>query len=125
MPDDSKHELVGLLAQYNVPLVEDDVFAELYFGVSRPRPAKAFDREGLVLHCGSFGKCLAPGYRVGWAAPGRFKDAVERLKFMTTLTTASLPQATIAKYLKHGGFERHLRGLRNNLSVQLQQIRQA
>ena len=125
MPDDSKHELVGLLAQYNVPLVEDDVFAELYFGASRPRPAKAFDRQGLVLHCGSFGKCLAPGYRVGWAAPGRFRDSVERLKFMTTLTTASLPQATIAAYLKHGGFERHLRGLRHNLSVQLQQIREA
>jgi DNA-binding transcriptional MocR family regulator len=125
MPDHSKRELVGLLARYGVPLVEDDVYAELYFGDSRPRPAKAFDHEGLVLHCGSFAKCLAPGYRVGWAAPGRFKDAVERLKFMTTLTTASLPKATIAEYLKHGGFDRHLRGLRHNLSVQLQQMRQA
>ena len=125
MSDDSKSELVGLLAQRRVPLIEDDVYAELYFGASRPRPAKAFDREGLVLHCGSFAKCLAPGYRVGWAAPGRFKDAVERLKFMTTLTTASLPQAAIADYLKHGGFERHLRTLRHKLAVQLEYMRQA
>jgi len=124
MPDDNKRELVGLLARYGVPLVEDDVYCELYLGDSRPRPAKAFDREGLVLHCGSFAKCLAPGYRIGWTAPGRFKEAVERLKFMTTLATASLPQAAIAEYLKHGGFERHLRKLRHSLSVQLESMRQ-
>src|SRR5262245_29416311 len=91
----------------------------------RPRPAKAFDRDGLVLHCGSFAKWLAPGYRVGWAAPGKFKEVVERLKFMTTLTTASLPQVAIAEYLKYGGCERHLRTLRHTLSVQLQYLRQA
>ena len=125
MPDDSKRELAELLARRDVPLIEDDVYAELYFGNSRPRPVKAFDRQGLVLHCGSFAKCLAPGYRVGWAAPGRFKDAVERLKFMTTLSTASLPQVAIADFLKHGGFDRHLRTLRHRLSVQLHQMREA
>jgi DNA-binding transcriptional MocR family regulator len=124
MPDAKKREMIALLTRRGVPLIEDDVYAELYFG-ARPRPAKAFDREGLVLHCGSFAKCLAPGYRVGWAAPGRFKDAVERLKFMTTLSTASLPQAAIAEYIKHGGYERHLRTLRHRLSVQLHQMRQA
>jgi len=124
MPDDKKRELVALLTQRGVPLIEDDVYAELYFGPSRPRPAKAFDRDGIVLHCGSYAKCLAPGFRVGWAAPGRFRDAVERLKFMTTLSTASLPQAAIANYLKHGGFERHLRRLRLRLSSQLRQMRQ-
>src|SRR5262245_48848459 len=44
---------------------------------------------------------------------------------MTTLTTASLPQAAIAEYLKHGGFERHLRTLRQTLSVQLEFMRQS
>jgi DNA-binding transcriptional MocR family regulator len=124
MTDDSKHELVSMLARREIPLIEDDVYAELYFGAARPRPAKAFDREGLVLHCGSFAKWLAPGYRVGWAAP-RFKEAVERLKFMTTLTTASLPQVAIVEYLKHGGCERHLRTLRHTLSAQLECMRQA
>ena len=76
-----------------MPLIEDDVYAELYFSAVRPRPAKAFDRAGLIMHWGSFSKCLAPGYRVGWAAPGRFMAKVERLKVMTTLSTASLPQA--------------------------------
>lgn len=125
MPDTHKQALVRLLASHQVPLIEDDVYAELYFGTARPRPAKAFDHEGLVLHCGSFAKCLAPGYRIGWAAPGRYRVEVERLKFMTTLSTASLLQAAIAEYLKHGGYERHLRRLRQALGAQCHAITRA
>ena len=50
MPVENKRQLVALLAQHQVPLIEDDVYAELYFGLRRPPPAKAFDREGLVMH---------------------------------------------------------------------------
>ncbi len=88
MPEAKKRDLVALLARYQLPLIEDDVYAELYFGDKRPLPAKAFDPQGLVLHCGSFSKCLAPGYRLGWAAPGRFTQAVARHKLTTTLGVA-------------------------------------
>jgi DNA-binding transcriptional MocR family regulator len=37
------------------------------------------------MHCSSFSKSLAPGYRVGWVAASRFATAVQRLKLMTTL----------------------------------------
>lgn len=50
-----------LLRTHQVPLIEDDVYAELYYGQHAPKPAKAFDTEGLVMHCGSFAKSLAPG----------------------------------------------------------------
>jgi len=125
MPDEKKRELVAMLAKTNVPLIEDDVYAELYFGKTKPRPAKFFDRSGLVLHCGSFAKNLAPGSRIGWILPGRFKSDIERLKFITTISTASLPQAALAEYLKHGGYERHLRGLRLRLSAALTAMTQA
>jgi len=115
MPDEKKRELVAMLARTNTPLIEDDVYAELYFGKAKPKPAKSFDRAGLVLHCGSFAKSLAPGSRIGWVAPGRFKPEVERLKFISTISTPSLPQAALAEYLKHGGYERHLRGFRQRL----------
>jgi DNA-binding transcriptional MocR family regulator len=104
-----------MLARANTPLIEDDVYAELYFGKAKPKPAKSFDRAGLVLNCGSFAKSLAPGSRIGWVAPGRFKPEVERLKFISTISTSSLPQAALAEYLKHGGYERHLRGFRQRL----------
>jgi DNA-binding transcriptional MocR family regulator len=120
MPNQKKRELVAMLAKANVPLVEDDVYAELYFGKVKPQPAKSFDRSGLVLHCGSFAKCLAPGSRIGWVISGRFKSEVERLKFISTISTSSLPQAGLAEYLKHGGYDRHLRGFRQRLSEALE-----
>lgn len=125
MPDEKKRELVAMLAKNNTPLIEDDVYAELYFGKTKPRPAKSFDRSGLVLHCGSFAKCLAPGSRIGWAVPGRFMSEVERLKFISTISTSSLPQAALAEYLKYGGYERHLRRFRKRLQEALAATTQA
>jgi DNA-binding transcriptional MocR family regulator len=117
MPDSSKQQLVQLLAEHQVPLIEDDVYAELYFGPQKPKPAKAWDRSGLVMHCSSFSKSLAPGYRVGWVAAGRFGKEVARRKLMNSLA-ASLPsQEGLSEYLQHGGYDRHLRQLRATLAA--------
>jgi DNA-binding transcriptional MocR family regulator len=117
MSDANKKALVELITKYQLPLIEDDVYSELYFGDKRPMPAKAFDTEGLVMHCSSFSKCLTPGYRVGWVAPGRYLKAVERLKLTTTLATSLPAQVAIAKYLQKGGYDKHLRNLRQTLLV--------
>lgn len=99
-------------------LIEDDVYGELYFGSGRPTPAKAFDRNGLVMHCSSFSKNLAPGYRIGWVAPGRYLREAVRQKLSTTITTSAPAQAALATYLEHGGYDRHLRQLRQTLKGQ-------
>ena len=118
MPESRKQALVELLARHAVPLIEDDVYGELYFGLRRPLPAKAYDRQGLVMHCSSFSKCLAPGYRVGWVAAGRFAQQVQRLKLMTTLATSIPSQLALSDYLQGGGYERHLRHVRQALAAQ-------
>jgi DNA-binding transcriptional MocR family regulator len=118
MPDANKRELVELLARHEIPLIEDDVYAELYFGDERPAPAKAYDRHGGVMHCGSFSKSLAPGYRVGWVAPGRWFRELARHKLTTSITTCAPAQAALAAYLDHGGYDRHLRQLRRTLKDQ-------
>ena len=125
MPDEKKRELVQLLAKHDIPLIEDDVYSELYFGERRPKPAKAYDRAGLVMHCGSYAKCLAPGYRVGWVAPGRYAQAVQRRKTMTTLSTNVHAQAALAEYLRHGAYDHHLRQLRGALQQQQTDMLQA
>jgi DNA-binding transcriptional MocR family regulator len=117
LADAKKKALVALLSQYQVPLIEDDVYGELYFGDKRPAPAKAFDKEGLVMHCSSFSKCLAPGYRVGWVATGRYAQSIERLKLTTTLSASVPAQAALALYLLKGGYDKHLRNLRHTLLV--------
>jgi DNA-binding transcriptional MocR family regulator len=118
MPTPRRQALVALLARHGVPLIEDDVYGELHAGARRPPPAKAFDHGGGVLHCSSFSKCLAPGYRVGWAAAGRFAPQVQRLKMMTSLSTAMPSQLALADYLAQGGYDRHLRRLREALATQ-------
>ena len=123
MPDATKAAMVDLLARHGVPLIEDDVYGELHFGPGRVRPAKAYDRSGLVLHCASFSKCLAPGYRVGWTAAGRFAPSVQRLKLMTTLSTAIPSQWALARYLQGGGYDRHLRQLRQTLRAEVAAMR--
>jgi DNA-binding transcriptional MocR family regulator len=125
MPTEQKKAMVELLARHQVPLVEDDVYGELYFGVRRPPPAKAFDREGWVMHCSSFSKCLAPGYRIGWTAAGRFAREVERLKLMSTLSVAVPSQVAVLQFLRHGAFDKHLRGLRATLAAQQQRALRA
>ena len=125
MPDEKKAALVQLLTRHGIALIEDDVYGELYFGARRQKPAKAFDTEGLVMHCASFSKCLAPGYRVGWVAPGRFAKRVGRLKLMTSLAAPAPTQAALAAYLEKGGFDKHLRRLRQTLAAQQQQFSQA
>ncbi|PRH12189.1 aminotransferase-like domain-containing protein [Burkholderia multivorans] len=122
---EKKRALVELLAARDVPLIEDDVYGELHFGPDYPLPARAFDRHGLVMHCSSFSKTLAPGYRIGWAAAGRFAEKVQRLKLMTTLSASIPAQAGIANYLEYGGYDRHLRKLRGALQAQLDRMEDA
>jgi DNA-binding transcriptional MocR family regulator len=87
--------------------------------------AKAFDEKGLVLLCSSFSKTLAPGHRVGWSAPGRFRERVERLKNISTAGNALLPQMMIAEFLKSGGYDHYLRNIRKAYAQQMQLMSQA
>lgn len=115
MPEDKKRALVDFLTEQNIPLIEDDVYSELYFSDEPPLPAKAFDRAGIVLHCSSFSKSLAPGYRVGWTTAGRYRQEVERLMFLNSLSLTSAPQIAIAKFMQRDSFEQHLKQLRHTL----------
>lgn len=125
VPDEARKELVQLLELHDVPLIEDDVYAELYFGSRRPKSTKAFDQKGLVLNCGSFSKSLAPGYRIGWVAAGRFARSVGRRKVMSSLSTNIPAQDAIALYLRQGGYDRHLGVLRRTFATQQKSALQA
>lgn len=125
MPEDKKRALVALITRYQLPLIEDDVYRELYFGKQRPLPAKTWDSDGWVMHCSSFSKTLAPGYRVGWVSAGRFSEKITRLKISTTLATSIPAQQALASYLVKGGYDKHLRQLRHQLMLQQLQFSQA
>ncbi len=112
MSGENKRRLVRLLAEHDVPLIEDDICADIGFLPQRPVAAKSYDRRGSVLYCSSFSKTLSPGLRVGWTVPGRYYAQIEHLKYVSTMATATLPQAVFAEFLAHGGYDRYLRGVR-------------
>ncbi|MEL3928559.1 PLP-dependent aminotransferase family protein [Aeromonas enteropelogenes] len=125
MPDEHKQALMTLLNEHGVPLVEDDVYAEVYFGRERPRPIKYWDKRDDSLLCSSFSKCLAPGFRVGWVVAGRHAERVQRLQLMSTLSTNVPSQLALAEMLRQGGVDAHFRRLRHTLAQRQQQMRAA
>jgi len=126
MPDENKKEIVKILSENNIPLIEDDVYGDLYFGSSRPKCCKSFDKDGNVLYCSSISKTLAPGYRVGWIAPGKYKDKVMKLKLLHSTSSISIVNEAVANFLKSGRYEKHLqqmrRALQNNYQNYVQTI---
>ncbi|WP_272700372.1 aminotransferase-like domain-containing protein [Desulfovibrio sp. Fe33] len=118
-PDDAKREIVNMLAKRDIPLVEDDVYSDLHFGAKRPGTFKEFDTKGLVLLCSSFSKTIAPGFRVGWLLPGRFRQKTLEIKATTNVSSSAPAQMAIAEYLRQGRMERHLKKLRSDLERQM------
>jgi len=118
MPDENKKKLVEIITKHNIPLIEDDIYGELYFGKTRPKNCKYYDTKGLVMYCSSLSKSLSPGYRIGWVIPGKFFDTVKQLKRIQNISGPTLTQAAMAHYLKYGRYEFHLKNLRKSLHTQ-------
>lgn len=125
IPDEKKKDLVELLAKHEIPLIDNDVSGEIYFTDKRPMVTSAFDQKGLVMLCSSFSKDISPTLRVGWVAPGRFKNQVEWLKFTTSVATSRLPQMAIAQFLESGGYDHQLRRIRREYASNVALISQA
>lgn len=125
MSDEGKRKLVSMLESYQVPLIEDDIYGDLCYNDERPSVAKSFDKTGNVLLCSSFSKTLAPGYRVGWIAAGRYQEQIERGKMISSVATPSPTQLAIAEFLANGGYDHHLRSIRRVYARQSAQMSDA
>jgi len=95
MPDENKKKLVEIIHRHHIPLIEDDIYGELYFGRNRPRTCKYYDTKGLVLYCSSLSKSLSPGYRIGWVIPGKYLEQVKQIKRIHNISAPTLTQAAI------------------------------
>lgn len=112
MPVENKRRLVALGAERGVTLIETDIYGDTHFGDERPPALKSFDLGDDVILCSSLTKTVAPGYRVGWMAPGRHFKAAQSLKFHTSVAGSMLQQEVLAEFMRDGGYDHHLRRLR-------------
>jgi DNA-binding transcriptional MocR family regulator len=116
MPVARKQELVALLEEAEIPLIEDDVYGDLVGEGQRPPACKAFDQSGNVIYCSSLSKTLAPGWRIGWIAAGRYSPQVLQARMAGEWAGAPLLEAATSDVLASGDYDRHLRRLKRRIA---------
>ena len=121
--DVQRQVMVSLLEQHDIPLIEDEVYSEIYFTDNKPKPAQLYSEKGLVMTCSSFSKTAAPGYRIGWLLPGKFEEQAKRIKRAQSSSTPMLQQWTLNEYLFSGDYDRHLCVLRKTLAYNCERMR--
>ena len=117
MPDGKRKELVELLESHNIPLIEDDVYGDLYFTQNRGTPAQCYAKQGLVLTCSSFSKTAAPGYRIGWLIAGQFEAQARRLKRALSCSSSLINQWTLTEFIAGSEYDRNMHKLRAVLKL--------
>lgn len=119
-----KQTLAQLANQYQIPMIEDDIYFELSHQKQQNLPTKHWDKEGYVLWCGSVSKTLAAGLRLGWCLPGRYFDEYLAKHLATGFGVNGLMQSALAEFINTGDYRRHIHKTRLMLSRQVNQYRQ-
>jgi DNA-binding transcriptional MocR family regulator len=125
MPEEHKRRLAAIAAEHEVPVIEDDIYGELSFETPRPNAIRAYDSAGQVILCSSFSKTIAPGFRVGFIAAGRYSDRVQRLKSMFSVGISAPSALAVTDYLESGRFDRYLRSVRRHYRESSERIAEA
>ncbi|HUL16446.1 MAG TPA: PLP-dependent aminotransferase family protein [Terriglobales bacterium] len=126
MPLASRRKVLELASRYQVPVVEDHIYARLHAWEERIPSLKQLDRSNLVIHIDSFAKVAFPGLRVGWiVAPPAAIERLRQVKQTTDLHTDQLAQATLAEFLRRGLFTKHLAKMRKVYASRLQALDEA
>jgi 2-aminoadipate transaminase len=126
MPVAERRRLLEIAARFQVPIVEDHIYARLRARGGQVPSLKQLDRSNLVIQIDSFSKIAFPGLRVGWiVAPSNVIERLRRVKQATDLHTGQLGQAILAEYIRRGRLSRHLERTRKAYSGRLAALEQA
>ena len=117
LADTTKKSIVELLESRNIPLIEDDVYGDLYFNDKRGVPAQHYSRKGLVLTCSSFSKTVAPSYRVGWILSSTYNSHAKRIKRAMSCSSSLMNQWTLYEFIRAGEYDRYVKQLRQVLQT--------
>ncbi|RSD26128.1 PLP-dependent aminotransferase family protein [Mesobacillus subterraneus] len=116
MEEERRLELLKFAESEQLPIIEDDVYGDLWIDSPPPPPIKSNDRHGNVLYLGSLSKSLNPGLRIGWVVgPEAVIDRLADLKMQTDYGSSSLSQRVAAEWLSSGLYERHVLKVRTQL----------
>lgn len=113
-----RKDIIQLCQQEQLPIIEDDVYRELWLDSPPPIPLKALERDGLVLYIGSLSKSLSPGLRIGWiVGPEPVIERLADIKMQNDYGSSSLSQWAAAEWFASGLYQKHLEAVRNALRI--------
>lgn len=116
-----RERLLALAQRYQVPIVEDDPFSDLYFHQPPPPPIKALDQHGHVLYLSTFSKNLATGLRVGWlVAPNPLIERATLLNQVTELQPNTIGQHLVVEFARQGWLDEQIESARSTYSARCQ-----
>jgi len=110
LPVAQRMKIYQLAQQHNIPIIEDDYDHEFHYDSQPLAPMAANDPSGLVIYLSSFSKIMFPGIRLGIVAVD--KSLASHIVGYRTLMNHKanvVLQDAIARWMKDGAFERHLR----------------
>jgi len=94
-------------------IFEDDYDSEFRYGVRPVESLQGLDRHGRVVYAGTFSKVLFPSLRLGYlVVPEQLVAPFRAAKALADTGTGGLEQRTLARFIRDGHFDRHLRRAR-------------
>lgn len=104
---DKKLKILELAEIYDFYIIEDDYLSELIYNKEMEYiPFKWLDKNDRVIYIKSFSKIFLPGIRLGYLiAPKKFSEVLQNSKVNTDITTSSLMQRALEKYIDLGGWK--------------------
>lgn len=105
-------QLIAYARKIDCYIVEDDYDSEFTYE-GAPVPSMQGIEQDRVLYVGTFSKILSPALRIGYVVlPPQLVDRFQRLKWFTDRHTASIEQYVLAKFIKEGYLDRHVRKMK-------------
>ena len=118
MSERRRMALLNACQKESIPIIEDDVYGDLWFDNPPPKPLKSYDSQGNVLYVGSMSKTLSPGLRIGWiVGPQPVIDRLADIKMQTDYGSSSLSQYAVEKWLSSGLYEEFLTYIKEELKA--------
>ncbi|EIF15426.1 MULTISPECIES: PLP-dependent aminotransferase family protein [Bacillus] len=123
MSERRREEILAASENAQLPIIEDDIYRELWIDEIPPDPIKTIDKNGHVLYIGSLSKTLSPGLRIGWiVGPEPVIERLSDIKMQTDYGSSSLSQRVAAEWFTSGEYQQHLEQVRSQLKVRRQLV---
>ena len=113
MTMERRYQLIKLSEEYEVPIFEDECYADLIFEGECEKAIRSLDDSNRVLHIGSFSKSLGPGLRLGYVVASW--DVMSRLiSRKSDAGTGVMDQMIVGDYFSNH-YDEHILDMRSAL----------